>query len=41
MAFWIGLLVAIIFAAMAIKVGLYETWAMLFNIIISVYLAVF
>lgn len=41
MAFWLGILVGGLFAWFAIKLGFYETWAMLFNIIISIYLAVF
>ncbi|MCK4751864.1 MAG: hypothetical protein KAS75_00355 [Planctomycetes bacterium] len=41
MAFWLGILVAAAFAWSAIKIGFYETWAMLFNIVIAVYLAVF
>lgn len=41
MVFWIGILVAAGFAWIAIKRGFYETWAMLFNIIIAVYLAIF
>jgi len=41
MVFWIGILCGAVFAYMAIKIGLYETWVMLFNIIIAVYLAVY
>jgi hypothetical protein len=41
MVFWIGILVAAGFAWFAIKQGFYEIWAMLFNIIISIYLAIF
>ena len=41
MLFWVGLLIAVLFAWVTIKMGLYETWALLFNILISVYLAVF
>ncbi len=41
MAFWFGILIGGIFAWYAVGVGFYETWTMLFNIIISVYLAVF
>lgn len=40
MVFWAGILVAALFARMAIKIGFYETWAMLFNIAVSVYLGV-
>jgi len=41
MVFWAGILVGATFAWFAIKMGFYETWAFLFNIVISVYLAVF
>ncbi|MFC1677556.1 hypothetical protein ACFL3G_10910 [Planctomycetota bacterium] len=41
MIFWIGILVGIAFVALAVKIGFYETWAMLFNIVMSIYLAVF
>ncbi|MHC4123359.1 MAG: CvpA family protein [Planctomycetota bacterium] len=41
MLFWVGLLIAGLFAWVTIKMGLYETWALLFNILISVYLGVF
>ena len=41
MVFWVGILVGGLFAWSAIKTGFYETWTMLFNIIISIYLAIF
>lgn len=41
MAFWISLLFAVLFAWFAAKAGFYAMWAMLFNLIISVYLAIF
>ena len=41
MTFWIGILAGFIFAWFALKIGLYETWALFFNIIISIYLAIF
>jgi low affinity Fe/Cu permease len=40
MVFWAGILVAALFARLAIKMGFYETWAMLFNIAVSVYLGI-
>ena len=40
MVFWAGILVAALFARLAIKMGFYETWTMLFNIAVSVYLGV-
>ena len=41
MVFWAGILAAAFFAWLAVKVGFYETWTMLFNIVISIYLSVF
>ena len=41
MVFWIGILVGGLFAWFALKMSFYEIWTMLFNIVISVYLAVF
>lgn len=41
MAFWIGILVGAAFARFMISKGFYETWAIFFNILISVYLAVY
>ncbi len=41
MVFWIGILVGVLFVWLAVKMGFYETWAMLFNIVIAVYLAIF
>jgi hypothetical protein len=39
-AFWIGILIAVIFAYSAIKLGFYHAWTMLFNLVIAVYVAV-
>lgn len=41
MVFWIGILVGATFAWFAIKLRFYQTWALVFNIIISIYLAVY
>jgi len=41
MVFWVGILVGGVFVWFAIKMGFYETWAFAFNIVISIYLAVF
>ncbi len=41
MAFWIGILVGAAFARFTISKGFYETWAIFFNILIAVYLAVY
>jgi hypothetical protein len=40
MIFWVGILVGGVFAWLAVRMGFFETWAMLFNIIISVYLGI-
>lgn len=41
MAFWIGLLLAALFVGLTAKIGFFETWAMVFNITIAIYLAIF
>ncbi len=41
MLFWAGILVGGLFIWLAVKIGFYETLAMLFNIVISIYLAIF
>jgi predicted PurR-regulated permease PerM len=41
MVFWIGILVGGTFAWFAIKLGFYQTWTLVFNVIISIYLAVY
>ncbi len=41
MVFWLAILSGGIFAWYAVKLGFYDTWAILFNIVISVYVAVF
>jgi uncharacterized membrane protein required for colicin V production len=41
MVFWTGILFGCLFVWLAVKKGFYETWILLFNIIIAVYLAVF
>lgn len=41
MVFWTGIIIGAIFALFAIKIGFYEILVMLFNIVISIYLAVF
>ncbi len=41
MIFWAGILVGVCFAYFTSKMGLYQTWAMVFNIVISIYLAIF
>jgi hypothetical protein len=41
MVFWIGILVGGTFAWLAIKLGFYQTWALVFNIIISIYLSLY
>jgi hypothetical protein len=41
MLFWIGILVGGLFAWLGFKIGFYQTWALLFNVVIAVYLAIF
>ncbi len=41
MVFWIGILFGCLFVWLAVKMGFYETWVLLFNNVIAVYLAVF
>ncbi|UCF42676.1 MAG: CvpA family protein [Planctomycetota bacterium] len=41
MVFWLGILVGAVFAWFAVRIGFYGMWAMLFNIVISVYLAIY
>ncbi|MBN1804382.1 MAG: CvpA family protein [Sedimentisphaerales bacterium] len=41
MVFWLGILSGGIFVWFAIKIGFYEIWVMLFNIVISIYVAIF
>ncbi len=38
MTLWIGIVLALIIAALMAKKGLYETWTLLFNVVIAVYL---
>ena len=40
MVFWIGMLIAAAFAWYAVKRGFYESWIILFNLVISIYLAI-
>lgn len=41
MVFWLGILTGGLFIWFAMKIGFYEMWAMLFNIVISIYVAIF
>lgn len=41
MVFWIGILFGFLFVWLAVKKGFYETWVLLFNIVIAVYLGIF
>jgi hypothetical protein len=40
MTFWIGILIAVGVAASALKLGLYQAWTTLFNVVIAVYVGV-
>ncbi len=41
MVFWAGILVGGLFIWFAVKIGFYEMWATFFNIVISIYIAIF
>jgi hypothetical protein len=41
MTFWLGIIVGALFAWIGFKIGFYQSWALLFNILISVYAAIF
>lgn len=41
MVFWIAILVGGLFVWLGVRIGFYETWVLCFNIIVSVYLAIF
>ena len=41
MIFWAGILAGGFFIWFAIRIGFYETWTLLFNVVISIYLAIF
>ena len=41
MAFWIGIIIAAVCASYAAKKGFYESWVTLFNVVVSVYLAIY
>jgi len=41
MLFWLAILVGGLFAWLAVKAGFYNTWTMLFNIVVAIYMAVF
>jgi hypothetical protein len=41
MVFWIAILVGVLFVWLAVRMGFYETWVLLFNIILSTYVAIF
>ncbi|MBN1361795.1 MAG: CvpA family protein [Sedimentisphaerales bacterium] len=41
MVFWIAILAGGFFTWLAIRMGFYATWALLFNVVVSIYVAVF
>ena len=41
MLFWIGILVGAAVTYMAVKMGFYETWVLLFNLTVAIYLGIF
>lgn len=41
MVFWAAILVGALFVWLAIRLGFYETWGLLFSIVIAIYVAIF
>jgi hypothetical protein len=41
MMFWIAILAGTLFVWLAVRLGFYETWVLLFNIVVSIYVSVF
>jgi len=41
MVFWIAILAGAVFVWLAVRVGFYQSWGLLFNVVVSIYLAVF
>ena len=41
MVFWLAILVGAFFVWLAVRLGFFETWGLLFNIVISIYIAIF
>jgi hypothetical protein len=41
MLFWIAILTGALFTWLAVRMGFYEMWALLFNLIVSIYLSIF
>ncbi len=41
MVFWIAILMGVLFVWLAVRMGFYEMWVLLFNVVISVYVAIF
>ncbi len=41
MVFWIAILAGVLFAWLAVRLGFYATWVLLFNVVISMYVAIF
>jgi hypothetical protein len=41
MIFWMAILAGALFVWLAVRLGFYETWVLLFNIVVSIYVSVF
>lgn len=41
MVFWIAVLVGAVFVWLAVRVGFYQSWGLLFNVVVSIYVAIF
>lgn len=41
MVFWIAILTGVLFVWLAVRMGFYEMWVLLFNVVVSAYVAIF
>jgi len=41
MVFWMAVLIGALFVWLAVRIGFYETWVLLFNIVVSIYISIF
>ena len=41
MVFWAAILVGAVFVSLTVRIGFYETWGLLFSIVIAIYVAIF
>ena len=41
MVFWIAILAGVLFTWLAVRMGFYETWVLLFNLVVAIYVSIF